>query len=98
MASGFGDLAKTNPAALADFDSTKLAGLTNNTAVLKTFPPIIKNTALEAFVNSFHIVFYAAAPVTALGLVLAFMLRETPLRTTADYAAAREDAAGESLG
>jgi hypothetical protein len=26
------------------------------------------------------------------------MLRETPLRTTADYAAAREDAAGESLG
>jgi len=66
--------------------------------VLKTFPPIIKNTALEAFVNSFHVVFYAAAPVTALGLVLAFMLRETPLRTSADYAAAREDAAGESLG
>jgi hypothetical protein len=26
------------------------------------------------------------------------MLRETPLRTTQDYAAAREDAAGESLG
>jgi hypothetical protein len=25
-------------------------------------------------------------------------LRETPLRTSQDYAAAREDAAGESLG
>ena len=98
MASGFGDLAKTNPSALAGFDTSQLATLTNNTAMLKTFPPVIKNTALEAFVNSFHVVFYAAAPVTLLGLVLAFMLRETPLRTTQDYAAAREDAAGESLG
>ncbi len=98
MASGFADLAKTNPSSLANFDTSKLAGLTNNTAVLKDFPPIIKNTALEAFVNSFHVVFYAAAPVTALGLVLALMLRETPLRTSADYAAAREDAAGESIG
>jgi MFS family permease len=98
MATGFGDLAKTNPSALAGFDTTKLAGLTNNTAVLQTFPPVIKATALEAFVNSFHVVFYAAAPVTLLGLLLAFMLRETPLRTSEDYAAAREDAAGESLG
>jgi len=98
MATGFGDLAKTNPSALEGFDTTKLAGLTNNTAVLQTFPPVIKATALEAFVNSFHVVFYAAAPVTLLGLLLAFMLRETPLRTSEDYAAAREDAAGESLG
>jgi EmrB/QacA subfamily drug resistance transporter len=98
MASGFGDLAKTNPSALSGFDMTKLAGLTTNTAVLKTFPPVVKHTALEAFVNSFHIVFYAAAPVTLLGLILALMLRETPLRTSKDYAAAREEAAGESLG
>jgi EmrB/QacA subfamily drug resistance transporter len=98
MALGFGDLAKTNPSALAGFDQSKLGSLTTNTAVLKTFPPVIKNTALEAFVNSFHVVFYAAAPVTLLGLVLALMLRETPLRTTKDYAAAREEAAGEALG
>ena len=98
MSSGFGDLAKTNPSALEGFDTTKLATLTNNTAVLKTFPPVIKQTALEAFVNSFHVVFYAAAPITLLGLALAFMLRETPLRTTQDYAAAREESAGESLG
>ena len=98
MATGFADLGKSNPQALEGFDSSKLAGLTNNTAVLKTFPPVIKNTALEAFVNSFHIVFYAAAPVTALGFLLALMLRETPLRTSKDYAAAREEAAGESLG
>ena len=98
MSSGFGELAKTNPSALADFDTAQLEVLTTNTAVLETFPPVIKQTALEAFVNSFHIVFYAAAPITALGLLLAFMLRETPLRTSQDYAAAREDAAGDSLG
>ena len=98
MSSGFGDLAKTNPSALEGFDTSQLEVLTANTAVLETFPPVIKQTALEAFVNSFHIVFYAAAPITLLGLALAFMLRETPLRTTQDYAAAREDAAGESLG
>ena len=98
MASGFGDLAKTSPSALSGFDMSKLGALTTNTAVLKTFPPVIKHTALEAFVNSFHVVFYAAAPVTLLGLILALMLRETPLRTSKDYAAAREEAAGESLG
>jgi EmrB/QacA subfamily drug resistance transporter len=98
MATGFADLGKNNPQALDGFDTSKLAGLTNNTAVLETFPPVIKNTALEAFVNSFHIVFYAAAPVTALGFLLALMLRETPLRTSKDYAAAREEAAGETLG
>jgi hypothetical protein len=97
MSTGFADLGKTNPAALEGFDTSKLASLTTNTAVLETFPPVIKTTALEAFVNSFHIVFYAAAPITAIGLVFALMLREAPLRTSKDYAAAREEAAGESL-
>ena len=97
MSTGFAELGKTNPVALEGFDTGKLATLTTNTAVLETFPPVIKNTALEAFVNSFHIVFYAAAPITAIGLVFALMLRETPLRTSKDYAAAREEAAGESL-
>jgi ABC-type sugar transport system permease subunit len=97
MSTGFADLGKTNPAALEGFDTSKLESLTTNTAVLETFPPVIKTTALEAFVNSFHIVFYAAAPITAIGLVFALMLREAPLRTSKDYAAAREEAAGESL-
>ena len=97
MSSGFNDLKTSNPQALEGFDASQLDALTTNTAALATFPPIIKVTALEAFVNSFHVVFYAAAPITAIGLILALMLRETPLRTTQDYAAAREEAAGESL-
>ena len=77
---------------------SQLSGISNSTAVLKTLPPVIQQTALEAFVSSFHIVFFAAAPITALGLFLALMLRETPLRTNQDSAAAREEAAGEAIG
>jgi hypothetical protein len=98
LTANFAELAKTNPKALDGFDMSQLGGISNSTAVLKTLPPVIQQTALEAFVSSFHIVFYAAAPITALGLILALMLRETPLRTTQDYAAAREEAAGESIG
>ena len=98
LQSGFTDLAATNPAAVSGFDPEKLKQLSSNTSVLKDLPVAVQNTALDAFVNSFHIVFLAAAPVTALGIILALMLREAPLRTNKDYAAAREESAGEALG
>jgi hypothetical protein len=98
LQSNFQELASSNPAALKGFDMSKLEGISNNTAVLKTLPPEIQATALNAFVNSFHIVFWAAAPITAIGFFLALKLRETPLRTNQEYAAAREEAVGESLG
>jgi MFS family permease len=98
LQSNFAELAKSDPGAMSGFDMNKLESISNNTAVLETLSPVIKTTALEAFVSSFHIVFYAAAPITALGILLALMMRETPLRTNEDYAAAREEAAGESLG
>lgn len=52
----------------------------------------------DAYVNAFHVVFFTAAPITALGFLLALLLRELPLHTHADYATAREEAAGEVLG
>ncbi len=94
----FAELSTNNPDAVSGFDASKLGGITDNTAVLATLPPQIQATALDAFVQAFHVVFYAAAPVTAIGFALALLLRETPLRTSKDYAAAREEAAGESLG
>ena len=97
LQSNFAELAIKNPAALKGFDMDKLAGISSNTAVLKTLPPALQATALDAFVQSFHIVFYAAAPVAAVGFLLALLLRETPLRTNEDYAAARKEAAGEAL-
>ena len=98
LQSGFSELATTNPEAVSGFDPAKLEQLSSNTSVLKELPVLVQNTALDAFVNSFHVVFLAAAPVTALGILLALMLREAPLRTNQDYAAAREEAAGEALG
>ena len=98
LQSGFTELAATNPSAVSGFDPAKLEQLSSNTSVLKDLPVLVQNTALDAFVNSFHIVFLAAAPVTAFGIILALMLREAPLRTNKDYAAAREEAAGEALG
>jgi ABC-type spermidine/putrescine transport system permease subunit II len=52
---------------------------------------------LQAFVNSFHVVFYAAAPITVIGFLIAMKLRETPLRTSQDYQKAKEDASGEQF-
>jgi MFS family permease len=98
LESNFTQLAISNPAALNGFDMSKLEGISENTAVLNTLPPEIQATALEAFVSSFHIVFYAAAPVTAIGFLLALMLREMPLRTNKEYAEAKQEAAGEALG
>ncbi|MEY4100862.1 MAG: hypothetical protein RLZZ567_104 [Actinomycetota bacterium] len=98
MQSGFAELAKSNPGAIANFDQSKLEALTNNSALIKTLPIEVQNTVLQAFVNSFHVVFVSAAPVTAMGIFLALMLKEVRLRTNEDYKKAREEVAGEQLG
>lgn len=98
LAQNFADLAAKNPTAIASFDPKQLDGIQNNTSVLQTLPPVIKTTALNAFVDSFHVVFLVAAPVVGVGLLFALILRETPLRTNADYAQAREESAVEALG
>ena len=87
-----------NPAALAGATPEKFAQLKNNTAILKTLHPDLQSGILHAFVQSFHIVFLAAVPITAIGFFIALFLRETPLRTSADHHAAKEEAAGEMLG
>jgi EmrB/QacA subfamily drug resistance transporter len=97
MQSGFAELAKTNPQAVAKMDPTKLKALSSNSTLIKTLPTDVKNTVLQAFVNSFHVVFYAAAPVTLLGFFIAWQLKETPLRTSHDYEKAKEDAQGEQF-
>ncbi len=98
LTTNFQALAQSNPSAVEGFDRAALDGIQNNTAALAALPPVIQSTALDAFVSSFHIVFLAAAPVTAIGFIFALFLREVPLRTNKDYASAREDAAGEALG
>jgi ABC-type sugar transport system permease subunit len=91
-------LAATNPAALVGATPEKFAMLKNNTSVIKEFTPDLQNAIYHAFVQSFHVVFLAAAPLTAVGFVLALFLREVPLRTGAQMQTAKEEAAGEAIG
>ena len=80
------------------FDPAQVSQIQSNTAAISVLPEDQKISALAAFVDSFHVVFLVAAPVVAVGLLFALALRETPLRTNADYATARNEAAGEALG
>ncbi|MEI9908020.1 MAG: hypothetical protein WDO06_09245 [Actinomycetota bacterium] len=94
---GFAELATKNPAAM-DGVSLSQKGITSIIANPQSFPSVVHNTALDAYVNAFHVVFLTAAPVTFIGFLFALMIREVPLRTSHDYAAAREEAAGEAVG
>ena len=79
-------------------DPAKLAALQKNPAIAKTFPASVQATIDHSYVQAFHIVFYSAAPVTAIGIIVALMLKATPLKTGAQHAQAMKDAAGEALG
>jgi hypothetical protein len=92
------NLKATNPTAMSMADGEIVRGISENTSLIAKLSPAVQTTVLDSFVSSFHIVFMAAAPVTALGFICALFLRETPLRTSEDYAAARQDSAGEALG
>ena len=98
MADGIGKLKMSNPAAFQGATPQAFQQLRNNTAVIKTFTPDLQATIFHAFVQSFHVVFLAAAPVTVIGFIVALFLRETPLRTGAAAEHAKEEAAGEALG
>ena len=95
---GRDELAAANPTAALSFNESDIEKIKQNTSVIAQLPPEAQTTALDAFVNSFQVVFLMAAPITALGFFLALFLRETPLRTNKDYAAAREESAGEAIG
>ena len=89
---------KTNGAALAGATPKALAQLQNNPSVAKSFTPQLQATIDHSYVQAFHIVFYSAAPVTAIGIIVALMLKATPLKTGAQHAQAMKEAAGEALG
>ena len=91
-------LRANNPAALVGATPEKLEALKENTAVLQSFTPELQAGIINAFVNSFHVVFLTSVPITIIGFFIAFMLREQPLRTGVGHQAAKEEAAGEALG
>jgi hypothetical protein len=62
------------------------------------FTPQLQATVLHSYVEAFHVVFLAAAPVTAIGFLVALALKSTPLKSGAEHAQAMKEAAGEALG
>jgi hypothetical protein len=59
---------------------------------LAQMPPNVAHGIMEAFVRAFHDVFIWAIPFAVLTFIVAFFLRETPLKTST-----KEMAKGEGL-
>jgi EmrB/QacA subfamily drug resistance transporter len=78
------------PASASGHLSTK--SIQQSTAGLKTLPPSVMHDILEAFSRSFHDVFLWTLPFSILTFGVAFLLRETPLKTHT-----RVTAEGEAL-
>jgi len=91
-------LQSTDPQSLVGFDPAKLEQITTNTSIITTLPPTIRETVLHSFAQTFHVVFLAAAPITFIGFVLAFFLKEKPLQSSTAHHAAKTEAAGEAVG
>jgi hypothetical protein len=53
---------------------------------------------LGSFAQTFRVVFLAAVPITFIGFLLSFLLKEKPLKSSADHSAARAEASGEAVG
>ena len=96
--SGITSLATKNPAAMAGATPESLANLKNNPGVMAKFTPQLQGTILHSYVEAFHVVFISAAPVTAIGLLIAMAMKETPLKSSAEHAQAMKEAAGEAMG
>lgn len=55
--------------------------LANNIQAIRALPPQIQEQVIGAFVDALQDVFRTAVPFAALALVVAFLIREVPLRT-----------------
>jgi MFS family permease len=66
-------------------------------AALHNSNPGLYHGYLHAFGHALHLVFLSAVPIAALGIVLALMLREVPLRRTAHRGAGMEAADTQSM-
>jgi MFS family permease len=98
LTNNFADVASKNPDLVANLDPSLKEAIQSNTSLIATLPAQLQTAVLESFVSSFHVVFLVAAPLVAIGFFVSLFLRETPLRTSEDYAAARNESAGEALG
>src|ERR1700690_3996449 len=77
------------------------ASVTGNASELKKLPADLRQLILQAYSDALHPVFLTAAPIAFVAFVLAWFLREVPLRTaTGEQSHASSGAAdlGEAIG
>jgi EmrB/QacA subfamily drug resistance transporter len=98
LATNIAEVKASNPEVVSGIDAQMLQDVQSNTSIIAELPPQLQGAVLDAFVHSFQMVFLVAAPVVAVGFFVALFLRETPLRTSEDYAAARKESAGDAVG
>ena len=91
-------LQQSNPKALEGFSPDNIEAITVNTSIISTLPINLQEVVLGSFAQTFKVVFLAAVPVTFIGFLLSFLLREKPLKSGADHSAARAEANGEAVG
>ena len=91
-------LQQSNPEALEGFSPSNIEAITVNTSIISTLPVDLQEAVLGSFAQTFRIVFLAAVPITFIGFLLSFLLKEKPLKSGADHSAARAEASGEAVG
>ena len=91
-------LQQSNPEALEGFSPSNIEAITVNTSIISTLPVDLQEVVLGSFAQTFRIVFLAAVPITFIGFLLSFLLKEKPLKSGADHSAARAEASGEAVG
>ena len=91
-------LQESDPQAMAGFNPLDVEVITVNTSIISTLTLALQEVVLGSFAQTFRIVFLAAVPITFIGFILTFFLREKPLKSGADHSAARAEANGEAVG
>jgi MFS family permease len=91
-------LQQSDPKALEGFTPSSIEAITGNTSLISTLPINLQEVVLGSFAQTFRVVFLAAVPITFIGFLLSFLLKEKPLKSSADHSAARAEASGEAVG
>ncbi|MDX6249555.1 MAG: hypothetical protein QOF10_2915 [Kribbellaceae bacterium] len=65
---------------------------------VRSLPPAAREPITAAYADALHVVFLAAVPVALVGLLVALLLKEVPLRDTARMSAGGNSGVGESFG
>ncbi|HXX90247.1 MAG TPA: MDR family MFS transporter [Acidimicrobiales bacterium] len=69
-----------------------------NPAQIAGLPPAARTFVVDAFANALHLVFLVAVPVALLAVVLSLLIKEIPLRTTANIRPGLVDEDAEPAG